>query len=343
MDRTVTSEAIENTRTWLRKQAWGDDMLAMVEKLNPADWVPAMTGVRHSLDGGAPAANGRTLTAPAGVAKALGQWVRRARIEIKYLPRDSDRRKQLAQAAYVTEILVRGVRVGAAPLPYPTATYAGIQLLLKMIELNQDIRFSVERSHELDLVRPWLRTWETSMVGTVGATSFGTTRYSRPARPAPVEKRYLNNSLHRFYVKLVFGIFISALPVGISAFLLPEAYRQRAEITQDHELSVTVALPDPGSVLANTVAASNVPKFRPAAVVQVPIPIASPARPSAHRPATARRPSARPLNPRPIRSVRAKMHRAAAAQRSVEPSRDRRAERPAPARNHTSHIAPSLF
>ena len=102
---------LESTRAWLRAQARAAETVVIGQQPRPIGR-SANTSGHGSLDGHMTAPFGGTLVAPAAVADALAQWVRRAHIEVKYLPRESDRRKALVQAAYATETLVRAAHGG---------------------------------------------------------------------------------------------------------------------------------------------------------------------------------------------------------------------------------------
>lgn len=80
------------------------------------------------------------LAARTNVAGVLRQWVQRAYIELKYLPCNSKRRKRLAQAAYVTETLVRAAHNGETFVQNPMLICARIEHMVGMIELNQGSR-----------------------------------------------------------------------------------------------------------------------------------------------------------------------------------------------------------
>jgi hypothetical protein len=195
-------------------------MSAMAAKPSPTERGLAMVGVRPYLDGPLPAKEDGMLVVPAGVAEALRQWVRRAHIEITYLPRDNEKRTKLVQAVYVTETFVRAARHGAVYLPHPRVTCTQIGFLLNMIELNQDIRPSAVRRRELDLVQPWLKTWRASMAASANTPSISTARLQRPTRPAPFQLRFPSSLLNRLFTRLTLGIFLAAVLICVPSTYL---------------------------------------------------------------------------------------------------------------------------
>lgn len=224
MDRIVPPHTLESTRAWLRAQARAAETPATGQKLCPTERAAATPSGGRSQGGHAGAPFGSSLAVPADVADALAQWVRRAHIEVEYLPRDSDRRKTLVQAAYVAETFVRAAHDGEVLLPNPAMTCARIGYLMKLIEVNQGIRHVEARRRELDLVRPWLAAWRSSMGSTATITTTSILFGQCPDWPAAAEIRGSSRQRNRLWISLMAG---AALAAALGCVPLPLSEQSR--------------------------------------------------------------------------------------------------------------------